>query len=102
MLRRRFCREKGKNERCHNDESRLEPEKISRCSRIIARVILLQAQIDSRGQGKALRSTALPTIRELALKKPTYGTKMMAALLSRKLRRPVSRKLVKHAYQTMG
>lgn len=44
----------------------------------------------------------LETIRGLALERPTYGTRMMAALLSKKLGRPVNRKQVQHAYHILG
>ncbi len=44
----------------------------------------------------------LSTIKEHALRKPMYGTRMMAARLSKELGRPVNRKLVQHAYRVMG
>lgn len=51
----------------------------------------------------ALRDpSVLSTIREHALKKPMYGTRMMAAHLSKELGRPINRKLVQHAYRVMG
>ena len=53
-------------------------------------------------RGKLSDKAILSTIRELALKKPVYGTRMMAALLSKEIRRPVNRKLVQHAYEIMG
>jgi putative transposase len=46
--------------------------------------------------------TILSKIRELALVKPTYGTRMMAAILSKELKRPVNRKQVQHAYRILG
>lgn len=53
-------------------------------------------------KGKLRDQAILSTIRELALKKPVYGTRMMAALLSKDIGRPVNRKLVQHAYEIMG
>ncbi|MGI0091186.1 MAG: IS3 family transposase [Nitrososphaerales archaeon] len=53
-------------------------------------------------KGKLRDEDILSTIRELALKKPIYGTRMMAALLSKEIGRPVNRKLVQHAYEIMG
>lgn len=44
----------------------------------------------------------LSAIKKLALERPTYGTRMMAALLAKELHRPVNRKLVQHAYRKMG
>lgn len=44
----------------------------------------------------------LSTIRELALERPTYGTRMMAALLSKKLGRSINRKQVQHAFRILG
>jgi putative transposase len=53
-------------------------------------------------KGKLRDQDILSTIRELALKKPIYGTRMMAALLSKEIGRPVNRKLVQHAYEIMS
>ena len=61
-------------------------------------------------EGAARRSDAgslrdpsvLAAIRDLALRKPMYGSRMMVALLSRELGRPVSRKLVQHAFRVLG
>ena len=53
-------------------------------------------------KGKLRDQDILSTIRELALKKPIYGTRMMAALLSKEIGRPVNRKLVQHAHEIMG
>ncbi len=53
-------------------------------------------------KGELRDPSILSTIRGLALKKPMYGTRMMAAHLSKELGRPVSRKLVQHAYRIMG
>jgi len=51
----------------------------------------------------ALRDPSIiSTVRDIALKKPMYGTRMMAALLSKELRRPINRKQVQHAYRMMG
>jgi putative transposase len=51
----------------------------------------------------ALRDLSiLSSIRERALKKPMYGTRMMAAHLSRELGRPINRKQVQHAYRILG
>jgi putative transposase len=44
----------------------------------------------------------LSTVKELALRKPMYGSRMMAALLSRELGRPVNRKRVQHAFRVLG
>jgi len=44
----------------------------------------------------------LPAVKGLALRKPMYGSRMAAALLSRELGRPVSRKLVQHAFRVLG
>ena len=44
----------------------------------------------------------LPAIKELALRKPMYGSRMLAARLSKELGRPVNRKLVQHAFRMMG
>lgn len=53
-------------------------------------------------EGKLRDPSMLPAIKELALRKPMYGTRMTAALLSRELGRPVNRKLVQHAFRIMG
>jgi putative transposase len=53
-------------------------------------------------KGKLRNIAILSKIRELALEKPIYGTRMMAALLSKELGRPVSRKLLQHAFRIMG
>jgi transposase InsO family protein len=56
----------------------------------------------SRSDKGSLRDkTILDSIKELALRKPVYGTRMMAAYLSKELGRPVNRKLVQHAYRIM-
>lgn len=56
-----------------------------------------------RSDEGALRDPAiLEAIMELALEHPTYGTRMMTALLSKKLGRPVNRKQVQHAYRVLG
>ena len=44
----------------------------------------------------------LPAVRELALRKPAYGSRMLAARLSKGLDRPVYPKLVQHAFRMMG
>ena len=44
----------------------------------------------------------LPKAQELSLRKPMYGTRMMAAYASRELNRPVNRKAVKHAFRLLG
>jgi putative transposase len=43
----------------------------------------------------------LAVIRNLSLEHPTYGTRMMSALLSRELGRPVNRKQVQRAYRIL-
>jgi putative transposase len=53
-------------------------------------------------RGKLRDPSILSAIRDLALRKPMYGTRMTAAMLSRELGRPVSRKLVQHAFRIMG
>jgi putative transposase len=53
-------------------------------------------------KGKLRNPSMISTVREIALKKPMYGTRMMAALLSKELERPVNRKQVQHAYRMMG
>ncbi len=51
--------------------------------------------ISVRKDSGALRDPGiLETIRRLALDRPTYGTRMMAAILSKELERPVNRKQV--------
>ncbi len=52
--------------------------------------------------GKLRDPSILPAIKELALRKPVYGSRMLAARLSKELGRPVSRKLVQHAFRIMG
>ena len=53
-------------------------------------------------KGKLRNPQMLQEIRELALKKPTYGTRMMAAYLSKEIGgKPVNRKLVQHAFRIM-
>lgn len=44
----------------------------------------------------------LGVVRVLSLEHPTYGTRMMSALLSKELERPVNRKQVQHAYRILG
>jgi putative transposase len=53
-------------------------------------------------RGRMRDPTILSKIRDLTLEKPTYGTRMMAALLTKELKRPVNRKQVQHAYREMG
>lgn len=53
-------------------------------------------------KGKLRDSRMLEAVRELALKRPVWGTRMMAAYLSKDLHRPVNRKLVQHAFHVMG
>lgn len=53
-------------------------------------------------KGKLRDPSMLPVIKELALRKPVYGSRMLAALLSKELIRPVNRKLVQHAFRIMG
>jgi len=55
-----------------------------------------------RDRGALRDPSILSTIRERALKKPMYGTRMMAAHLSRELGRPINRKQVQHAYRILG
>jgi len=52
--------------------------------------------------GRLRDSSMLAAIRGLALRKPVYGSRMMAARLSKELHRPVNRKLVQHAFRIMG
>jgi len=54
-------------------------------------------------KGRLRDPLVLQEIRELALKKPIYGTRMMAAYLSKEIGgKPVNRKLVQHAFRIMG
>ena len=53
-------------------------------------------------KGKLRDPSMLEAVRDLALKRPVWGTRMMAAYLSKTLHRPVNRKLVQHAFQVMG
>lgn len=53
-------------------------------------------------RGKLRDPSVLPAIKELALRKPVYGSRMLAARLSKELARPVNRKLVQHAFRIMG
>lgn len=53
-------------------------------------------------RGRLRDPSMLATIKELALRKPVYGSRMMAARLSKELDRPVNRKLVQHAFRVMG
>lgn len=55
-----------------------------------------------KGNGELRDSSTLEIIRELSLEHPTYGTRMMAALLSKALQRAVNRKQVQHAYRILG
>jgi len=43
----------------------------------------------------------MDAIRELALKRPVRGSRMTSGYLSKQLGRPVSRKLVRHAFHIM-
>lgn len=52
--------------------------------------------------GRMRDPTILSSVKELALRKPMYGSRMMAAMLSRELGRPVNRKRVQHAFHVMG
>jgi transposase InsO family protein len=52
--------------------------------------------------GELRDPSILPAIREFTLKKPVYGSRMLAARLSKELGRPVNRKLVQHAFRIMG
>lgn len=55
------------------------------------------------GRSEGMRDPSiLRAIKELSLEHPTYGTRMMAALLSKELSRPVNRKQVQHAYRILG
>ena len=53
-------------------------------------------------RGKLRDPSILASVREIALRKPVYGSRMMAAVLSKELGRPVNRKLVQHAFRVMG
>jgi len=55
-----------------------------------------------RDSGMLRDPSILTQIRELSLEHPTYGTRMMAAVLSKELVRSVNRKLVQHAYRILG
>ena len=55
-----------------------------------------------RDKGKLRDTSILPAIKELALRKPMYGSRMLAARLSKELGRPVNRKLIQHAFHMMG
>jgi putative transposase len=46
--------------------------------------------------------TILAMVGELSLEHPTYGTRMMSAILSKKLGRAVNRKQVQRAYRILG
>jgi putative transposase len=61
-----------------------------------------QPKSERSGREKFRDPTVLERIRGMALMKPMYGTRMMAARLSRELGRPVNRKLVQHAFRVMG
>ena len=52
--------------------------------------------------GRLRDPSVITTIRELALRKPMYGSRMLTAVLSKELGRPVNRKLVQHAFRVMG
>ena len=54
-----------------------------------------------KDKGELRDPLLLAVIKELSLEHPTYGTRMMAALLSKKLGRPVNRKQVQHAYRVL-
>jgi len=53
-------------------------------------------------KGSLRDPSILSSIREHALKKPMYRTRMMAAHLSRELGRSINRKQVQHAYRILG
>jgi hypothetical protein len=53
-------------------------------------------------KGKLRDPSILRAIKELALRKPVYGSRMIAAKLSKELGRPVNRKRVQHAFNIMG
>jgi putative transposase len=53
-------------------------------------------------RGRLRDPSMLTPIKELAMRKPVYGSRMLAARLSKELGRPVNRKLVQHAFRMMG
>jgi hypothetical protein len=53
-------------------------------------------------RGKLREPSMLAAVKEVALRKPVYGSRMLAAVLSKELARPVNRKLVQHAFRVMG
>lgn len=53
-------------------------------------------------KGKLRDPSVLSAVNELALRKPMYGSRMIAAVLSKELTRPVNRKPVQHAFRIMG
>jgi putative transposase len=53
-------------------------------------------------RGKMRDPSMLPAVKEVALRKPVYGSRMLAAVLSREMGRPVNRKLVQHAFRILG
>jgi hypothetical protein len=59
------------------------------------------ACVPRKDRGELRDPSILEVIRELSLGHPTYGTRMMAALLSKELERPVNRKQVQHAYRIL-
>jgi transposase InsO family protein len=59
-------------------------------------------RLDRRDKGDLRDPSMLDTVRELALMRPVWGTRMIAAYLSKDIHRPVSRKLVQHAFHVMG
>lgn len=52
-------------------------------------------------RGKLREPSMLAAVKEIALRKPVYGSRMLAAVLSKELARPVNRKLVQHAFRVM-
>lgn len=57
---------------------------------------------DRSDRGELRDPSILPSIKGIALRKPVYGSRMLAAVLSKELGRPVNRKLVQHAFHVMG
>jgi hypothetical protein len=93
------CEGREKNERGNHDEKGAELRKSLASVGSSQGAYYYRSKKRTRGDTGRMRDPSiLSAVKELALRKPMYDSRMMAAMLSRELGRPVNRKLIQHAF----
>ena len=95
-------RGEGKKDDRNHDEQGVEPHEGSPVGGSIRGSYYYRLK-RARGDRGKLREPSMPAaVEEVALRKPVYGSRALAAVLSKGPGKPVNRKLVPHAFRVVG